>query len=105
MTPVTPSRKRKLKVFLAHVKIWREDKKVRMRVLAQSLGPWGGSFLTEGNLTVKSCEYPQLTSHALFLRGSDTARDDLIASKGFETEADAENYLQDCKHSLRTVYI
>ena len=103
MTPVTPNRK--LKIFIARVKIWREDKRVRMRVLAQGLGAWGVSFPTEGKLDVESCEYPELAAHTIFLRGSDTASDDLTASKGFETEEDAETYLQDCKHSLRTVYI
>lgn len=103
MTPVTPNRK--LKIFIARVKIWRRDKRVYMRVLDQGIGAWGGCFHTEGNLVVESCEYPQLTRHSIFLRGTDTASADLTASEDFTTKEAAENYLQDCKHSLRTVYI
>lgn len=105
MTPVTPNRK--LKVFVAHIRIWRSGNTVKMRVIKQGPLPqaWRATLKTLTDMTVLSIDRPELEHNRIYLRGQWSHRDNDTASLSFDGEADAEEYLQKCKKALSALYI
>lgn len=100
MTPVTPNRK--LKVVLARVKLWREGYTVAMQVLEQSIGSTDQEFQSITGMSVHTYFHPNLAKNIIFLRGSHTDLDDIVSYRSFNSETEAEGYLQRCQRTLRT---
>lgn len=98
---------KKLKVFVARIRIWRAGRQVKMRVIKQGPIPqnWGAELKTLTDMKVASIDCPELERDRIYLRGQWSHRDNDTVSLSFDEEADAEEYLQKCKKALSTLYI
>ena len=98
---------KKLKVFVAHIRIWRSGYQVKMRVIKQGpiLQNWGAELKTLTDMSISSIDCPELEHNRIYLRGQWSHRDKDTVSLSFGDEVDAEEYLQKCKKALNTMYI